>query len=202
MVAGVVSVWVVHLNSENLPGISSTRWRCRKERKISQWMEPVSSARNSGREAARITLAAIPSLLLIVVVRGGIIAGWFTPKETAPFEHGLGRRRNPSAAIAIAEHFEPIPVLASPSESRDQGHEVGAGRTPMVSTRLTYWCLVGVPTGRGGLNLLKKIAARLRRLMNRTQHRQCGADVGPTEAKNGGMDGTRTRDLLRDRQTL
>jgi tripartite ATP-independent transporter DctM subunit len=34
-------------------------------------------------EAGRITLAAVPSLLLIVLVMGGIIAGWFTPTEAS-----------------------------------------------------------------------------------------------------------------------
>lgn len=34
-------------------------------------------------EAGRIALAAIPSLLLVVLVMGGIIVGWFTPTEAS-----------------------------------------------------------------------------------------------------------------------
>lgn len=35
------------------------------------------------REAIKITVSAIPSLLLVVLVMGGIIVGWFTPTEAS-----------------------------------------------------------------------------------------------------------------------
>lgn len=37
----------------------------------------------SAREAVRVALAAIPSVMMIVVVMGGIIGGWFTPTEAS-----------------------------------------------------------------------------------------------------------------------